>query len=395
MIEPIFLLYALFLILLLFFRESRIKGFIIYMTFLVIFIMSETGADYGMYGEYYYAEYPVSEPIYNTVAFSAHRLGVSYDAFRLLWIGVFLALFSYSLYKMSPNFTVSFLLFYLGFILYPVSIYRQFAAMAIMFWCFYQLYFKKRVILPLIGGYIILKMHKSGFYGFFWIILWAALRIIFFIIEKTTKKEGVDERVYRKINVFFAFCGMPLVVVAVIARFPIYYISWREPFYSFLNNIVGKGYTGRTLISSGVLARAVSLFAFMLAFFLMRKHRIDKQFSPIFYFYFVSMFIYMILPFELAAGRMFNYGRLFEILLIPYMFTALKKRDESRLHVLIEKNTSGNSVYLPTAKIFLAGMFLIYTAMFISQFLNTKGYYPYVNTFTRIFESIFMGGKAS
>lgn len=393
MIEPIFILYALFLALLLFFRESRTKAFIIYLTFLVIFIMSETGADYEMYGLYYERERAMKEPIYDFFAFSAHRLGMPYDVFRLLWIGTFLALFCYSLCKMSPNFTISFLLFYLGFILYPVSIYRQFAAMAIMFWCFYQLYFKKRAILPLIGGYIIKEMHKSGFYVFFWIIFWAVLRIILFIIEKITKKEVAVEKAYQKINVLFAFCGMPLVIIALIVRHPIYYLSWREPFYSFLNNIMTPTYSGRTLISKGVLSRAVSLFAFMLAFFLMRKHRMDKQFSPIFYFYFVSIFGYMIVPFELAAGRMFNYGRLFEILLIPYMFTALKKYDENRLHVLIEKKTDGKLFYLSKANIFLAGMFLIYIAMFISQFLNTSGYYPYVNTFTRIFESIFMGGK--
>lgn len=386
-IEPIFIIFALWLVLLLFFKESKSKAFIIYLSFVVIFVMSRCGADYDTYELHYNTDCSTMniELFYKTISNFFHGIGLPYEQFRLIYLSVCLALLCYSLYNMTKRFTLAFLILYLGYLQYLLAAYRQFAAMAIAFWCFYQLFYKRRAILPLLASWAATQFHKSAYIVFAWCVVWAIVRIVVFIIEKKSNRKITYDKFFASLQKAIRKSWIFLLLVCLFARFAMYYITNIPFIYRICEKIVSSNYMGKSLISIGLLSRTVILFLFLWMY--PRAER-NEKYNPIVLFYLLCMVGYMVLPFETFSGRLFNFGRIFEVILIPYLFDALYPYEKTEKQ-FVSVNQGG--VYISSSKMFLWIVIIVYCFIFVRQLTIQKGYSPYVNVYFDAIISFFKG----
>lgn len=305
-IEPIFIIFALWLVLLLFFKESRTKAIIIYLSFVVVFVMSRCGADYGTYELHYNTDCSTMniELFYKTVSNFFHGIGLPYEQFRLIYLSACLALLCYSMYKMTKRFTLAFLILYLGYLQYLLAAYRQFAAIAIAFWCFYQLYYKKRAVLPLIASFAATQFHKGGYFIFAWVALWSIIRIVVFIIEKKTKKQITYDKFFAAMQKIIKRYWIFILIGCLAARFMMYYITNIPFIYNICVKIVSGNYTDKTLVSFGLLSRAVIVFLFLWMYGHAER---EDGYNPIVLFYLLCMAGYIIFPFETFSRKIVQF----------------------------------------------------------------------------------------
>lgn len=375
--SPIFIIYLVFLLALLLFPESRFKAAIIYITFIFIFEGSSFGADYENYVGFYETncEGLGIESMYVAVTYHTKALGITFGTFRFLWGAVWVGLICYSIYKMNArHFSLSFLLLYLGYPVYTLSAVRQLAAMAIGFWCVYRMFYKHDVILPVLASFVSSHFHQSGYLYLIFFGVSAAIILISRLVGKIRKKPvtfSVPSKIFSK----FCSYGWFIAVVAFAAlRFAALPVSYREPFLSIIEKITGI-YNTRTLFSFGILSRAILL---MLIMWMYPHVDRKKDIGAVVLFYVVCMAAYIIIPIETFCGRLFNNGRIFEVLLIPVIYDRLSPYERSERKFL---RGYGESYAFPVAKTFLFLCLAVYAVMFYQQMCTVNAYTEYTNIF--------------
>jgi len=376
--SPIFLIYLAFLLILLFFGDGKLKAVIIYVTFILLFEGSSFGADYNSYKVYYETNCAglSVERLYYSLTYYLHTLGMPYEVFRLLWGSIWVGLICYSLYRMNKKyFNVSFLLLYMGYPLYTLSVLRQLAVMAIAFWGVYRMFFKNDFILPVCASYIGAFFHKSGYIVFAFFVACDAVALIAFIYAKIRKRK-VSFALLSKL--FTGFCKkfwLPCLPVLLILRLAIYVLASRQPFASIFASLVSSSYDAKTLFSFGVVSRGILLVLTMWMYpYIDRK----KEVGGIMFFYTVCLIGYIVFPYETFSGRLFNNGRILECALIPLIYSRLLPFEKSERKLLVGYN---ERCVLPMAKTYLFLCLAVYGVMFIRQLTGTLGYSDYTNIF--------------
>lgn len=376
--SPIFFIYLAFLILLLFFKESRIKAIIIYVTFIFLFEAASYGSDYGSYKLSYYSDYSGTavEALYYYINYAFHHMDVPFGMFRFIWGSIWVGLICYSMYKMNKRyFNLSFIILFLGYPMYTLSAIRQIATMAICFWCMYRMYYKKDYILPVFASYLSAFIHKAGYLVFFWCAASAVAALVIFIISKV---RGKKPSLAKLSNAFTWLCKKWLIVIPllIIIRVGVYYLGNKEPFYSLFLKIVSAFYNGKTLLSFGVLSRGV-----LLALSMWMYAHVDgkRKTGPIMLFYTLCIAAYIVFPYETFSGRLFNNGRILECALIPMIYGGLKNFDKSERKFL---EGYDEKYVLPASKCYLLLCLAIYFVMFMQQMSLPYSYSDGTNAFS-------------
>jgi len=360
-----------------FFRESRFKAVIIYITFIFIFEGSSFGADYENYVGFYETncEGLGIESMYVAVTYHARALGIPFGTFRFLWGAAWIGLISYCIYKINArHFSLSFLLLYLGYPVYTLSAIRQLAAMALGFWCVYRMFYKDDVILPVLAAFVSSHFHQSGY---LYLIFFGLCAAVILISRAVGKIRGRPVSFAAPSKLFSKLCGKGWfigVVLFAALRLVAYPISYKDPFFSIIEKITGI-YNTRTLFSVGILSRALIL---MLIMWMYPHVEGKKDIAPVVLFYVVCMAAYIIVPIETFCGRLFNNGRIFEVLIIPLFYDRLSSYERSERKFL---TGYGESCVLPAAKTFLFCCLAVYAVMFYRQMCTVNAYTEYTNIF--------------
>ena len=355
--HPIYLIFPLLLVFSCLFKNTKTKAIIITIIFIFTFNCAETGADYAGYKSIY--ETCLHNKVHGEIGFILickifNKLGISYNIFRIIFLGLFTILLSYSIFKLSNNFSFSFLIAYLMYIVYFVSAYRQFATMSILLFTIYLHVRKKQIVIPLLLNFVAIFIHKLA------IIQFLIFLIIFIchIFRKGIKP--IEKSLVKKY--FFS-----IILVCIVVRILVYVLLS----YTALGNIYTEivSYPELSLINAGLISRLMILCIITYYYLLSLKNQ-GNDF--LFTIYFISMLIYTAFPFELIMGRLLNNFKLLEIILIPfYIFTNKFKKEE---------NKKNNKKILVLSEILLL---VVICAVFTSQMVNQIGYNFYNHIFWR------------
>lgn len=377
--SPIFIVYLVFLLALLFFKDGRLKAIIIFVTYIFFFEASSFGTDYYVYQRYYLSNnytWQDIEILYQQIATLCSSSGMSFGMFRFLWSSAWVGLICYCLFKMNRKyFNLSFLVFYLGYPVYALSAFRQLASMALGFWCVYRMFFRRDFILPLVASYVSAMFHKSGYLYVIFCAVCSVAALIGYIYSKTTHNANPFAAPSKLFSKFCAYGWFIFPVVCLLGRAVVYALSYVSVIKEFLLSIVGASYFSRTLLTVGILSRMVLL---MLAMWMYSHIDKKRDVGPIMLFYAVCMFGYFLLPMETFAGRLFNNGRIIEVAIIPLIYSRLRSYERSERRFMRAYN---EAYILPVAKTYLVLSLAVYFVMFYQQMCTPNSYTVYTNIF--------------
>lgn len=327
-----------------FVKKSKILFMILVGTIIFILYFSKNGADY----EGYLSHYKMLElgiditKIHGEILFKNYMkffyiLGINYDNFRIIHLSLFGIILYYSVRKVSKNFFLSIYILYCGYIIYLITIYRQLVSIAFLFLGIY-LYKNGKLKTAILLNFIGIFFHISS--------IWP---LIFFI--SIYLKWNFIIELNKKVKIFFLFTSFFLRII-------LFNLS---NILLSLSSIIGREYhfqiyldSENNIVTFGILTRVVPVL-FLLLFY---KRDNIKKIIPEVNFYIFSAIAYIVIPVELIAGRLFNNGRILEVIIFPYLFYSIKRN-----------------------KRYLVLVFIVFYYLFvlINQLLKQEGYYPYIN----------------
>lgn len=311
--------------------------------YLIIFLgFSKIGADYAGYLWHFnlHKEGTPLNQIHGELLFKLYmklfvKMGLSYEAFRIFHLALFLSLICYFLYKLSENYYLSLFILYCGYLIYLCSAYRQFISMVFMFMGIYFIKRKRCNLAILLNG-LGIGFHISSILPLFF--------FMFYKVKKFIKK--ID----KKIIVY-------LLIICLTLRFLMIY---SVDYITIILDLIGKGehfqyYTQNIqLLPFGLLTRFIP-FIFILMFYKVKDNFENKTFIM----YIFSILLYFLFPLELIMGRLTNNGRILECILFPILIK--------------QQNNKANKNIL---RLFVIIYFIL---VLINQLLKQAGYYPYIN----------------
>lgn len=270
------------------------------------------------------------------------EIGLDYIEFKIIYFVSLYILLYKNLQKISTNLPYSLFLAYTGYLLYFLTINRQFLSMIFCIWSF-NIYKNKKLKKAIFINIIAIFIHISSFFP-----------LIFLIFIKKIKRIKLN-----KLKL------ISLILIAFISRIFIgkYFFKLK-----FLFDIIGKGdqfkyYSNETTIqifTLGLLNRI--FFLFVLIIFLKTIIK-DEFMKNIFIFYFLGGIIYILIP-NFIVERLIINSKIFEIILIPYL-------------IYFNKAISINQFYKRLI------LFIVITIMsfvlLYNQLSKQLGYYPYKN----------------
>lgn len=376
--SPIFIVYLIFLLALLFFKDGRIKAIVIYVTFIFFFEASSFGTDYGMYYWYYVTRYHwrYCEILYRQVTDCFSLIDVPFGVFRFIWGSVWVGLICYCVYKMvGKHFNLAFIVLYLGYPMYTLSALRQLASMAIGFWCVYNVLFKHKFVIPIIAAYVSALFQQGGYLYLIFCSACAVAALIGRIYSKISRKQNPLAAPSRLFTKFCRYGWLIFLILCFVGREIAFRISYVSAIQEIVLKIMDAVYYSHIRFSFGMLSRGVLLALSMWAY-----AHIDKKsdIGPIMLFYVLCMACYVILPFETFAGRLFNNARIFDVVIIPVIYSRLRSYERSERRLL---HAYGESYVLPVSKVYVVLALAVYFAMFYQQMRTVAGYTDYTNIF--------------
>lgn len=353
-IHYMYIVFALFLFLTCFLKNTKAKAALTVISFVLIFVCSEIGADYGGY-KYIYEN--CSDPnvhgetLYLLICKMFLSLHCSYELFRVIFLTSFLILFVIGVYGLSDDFSMSFLFCFLTYLIYLISAYRQFATISIFVFSLYLLLRKTNAVVPIILNFLAIFIHKLAVLQLFVILI-----IIFYKSFKPRSKFDISPL---KLNLHFLIISGCLVV-----RLGLYFLLNVGSVQAFLSSF---DYTSNvTMINNGLLSRLTML---VLILIVADYKQIDENTSLLLFIYYFAILLYCAVPFELIMGRLVNNFRILEIIIIPnLMFSKNKKPFKLKRE----------RYFSEACKLM---MICVACTVFIVQLVTQIGYVPFVNYF--------------
>ena len=329
---------------LIFFKSSKNK--IIYiLLFLLLFLLlfcSKNGSDYPNYLlQYKMLEqgYSVSS-IHGEILFKKYMklyqsLGIEYQNFRILHLTFFGGIIYFSIVKISKNIFLSTYILYCGYIIYLISTYRQLVSISFLFLGIY-FWRKKKLKIAIILNLLGIYFHISSI----WVLL------LFFCLYIKAPILYIKNRITILIILIFCIIFRYLVLKIPLLLEMIASIFGREEHLRFYLNY------GMNFLEFGVLTRIIPIIFIIIVYKKIEKIR------EIANFYIISGMFYILIPIKLIAGRIFNNGRVLEVIIFPFLYYSMKKN----------------------RKIFILFFITFYYLLtLIFQLLKQDGYYPYIN----------------
>lgn len=335
-IEYIYMLFALLLLFLSVIKKTKNNNILGSLLFVIFIGFSKIGADFKGYEiNYKILHYNFNnvhgEYLFNKLMQLYISLNISYEYFRYSYLIFLLIIMILVLKKLSVNLFLSLYIMYTLYIIYLCSAYRQFFSMVMCLVGFYYLK-RKKINNAIFINFIALFFHGSS--------IWC---LFYFILIKFKKiKISKDIIIYGFLISFILriivgrYLGFLAIVLNIKSALP------------YLDDI--------KIFSLGLVSRVVLGILICLNFNQLKRKRIIYN---IFVFYFLGIIMYIILPYELLAGRLFNNSKILESILIPYI-------------ILKNKNHSNKFIYICL-------FILIPLIVFWNHLLKQIGYVPYKN----------------
>lgn len=353
--HPIYLIFPLCLSFLLLFKESKLKTLLITISFILIFVLAETGADYDGYKEIY--EKCLNKEVHGEWLFVVlckffNIIDVSYNCFRVVFLTTFTILFAYSLSKLSKNFTLSFLLSYLIYVIYFISALRQFATMAILFYTLHLYLNKNKIAIPITLNVVAIFIHKMA-------VVQLTVLLLMILYEKLIKKKNfIEKQLLKKwFLIIISSCLVVRVGIFILLR------------TSIGTNIMGMlPYPELSVVNLGLIAR-IAILICLTNLYVYSKDSANS--NMLFSIYFIAMLLYLVFPSELIMGRLMNNIKMLEVILIPSMLLSFK----------IKEINEGKNLFI--LKICLIVLIIVIVLIFFSQLINQVGYDYYMHMLWR------------
>lgn len=322
-----------------FFKEKRSITIVVSLILLIFFSFSYNGADYLSYKLIYkniLAGIDLNQ-VHGEFLFKIYMkfigsLGFTYEGFKKFNSLFFIGLMLYSLYKVSSNYILSVYILYAAYTLYLFTLYRQLMVMSLLFYALYLYKTKKRRI-TLIVSILSSFIHISG--------VWVVIFFIFLILKKDINIKPV---------IVFILIILSFIFRVVLLNITYFLIKGAQ--------LIGRGehlkfyLETSNYINIGIVTRLIMVFIILV----FSKCIKDRTMRKMTYFFIISMILNIVLPIEGIAGRLFNNGRILEVLIIPYIYMNLK---------------FNNKMF------FKYTIIIYYIIIFIAQLIRQEGYYPY------------------
>ncbi len=363
-IEPIFVIFPLICLLCAFLGKRFNKLFfpLISVAFLCVYTLSLNGSDILGYRDIYTL---ISSPetfdsAHSEIGFKylmllCNKLNVSYLAFRIGFLAVNTLVLFYTIFRLSPNFSLSLFFLTTMFVIYTISTYRQYSVMCFSLYWFYY-YSKKKNPLPFIGIALLMLIHIS-----------AAVPLIFLIIYAFCNKRRMERnslKLSRRVVIWVAF--------AFILRF-LFILLMQLELVREIMRVLTRGYSDYdvSVVSFGLISRVAFMLGISIMFYIKKPQ--DKLTVMLFLFYFMGMFLYIVVPFVDFMGRLMNNIHVICVILVPMLFIK-KDNDVSGLQSNLLASDRINVIQCVMTILVLTAVVIL-----LNQLLNQNGYTPYLN----------------
>ncbi|MBP5460538.1 MAG: EpsG family protein [Lachnospiraceae bacterium] len=359
-IEPIFVIFPLicFLFYVANFKQKKTVCFILAISFILIYCFSLNGSDfYGYYTHYNMVGNGVSssdnaqEIGYFYLMKAALRLGLDYLSFRVVLLSTMTIVLFYAVTRFTKDFSL--VLFFISsmFVVYTISAYRQYIVIAISLYWIYK-FNQGKVKTAICGTAALLLFHIT-----------AVLPLgcmVFTVLRKRRKVEKSADMFKRNFSIIITLALLTRVMATVLLRTAF--------FYRVVGGILGAHSTPNpTLFSFGLLSRLVFLAG--VTYLFRASGTDDRAVHFLFWYYFVSIAIYVAIPLELVMGRLMNNASILCAILIPML-----KRE-----VVVSTPTAQAEHRKQNVKLLLMFLEFVAIAILINQLLKQNGYTPYMN----------------
>ena len=340
-------------------KKNRATFAFVFIAFFFLYILSLNGADIIGYRDIYrlIASPSTFNEAHGEIGFKllmwvCTKLKISYLAFRIILLTVTNFVLFYTLYKISPNYTLSLFFLTTMFVIYTISTYRQFMVMSFAFRILYK-HSQKSIPMAFIALALLSFIHISA------LALLAALIVY-------SLRRGVAYKALK-----LSKCVIIWILVALFLRYMLIFVMRIDPIKAILSTLT-RGYTDESiaLFPIGLLSRVVFLLGISIIY-RFRKPK-DKLTVMLFYLYFLGMLLYTAVPFEGLMGRLMNNFNILGIALVPmlYRYERVVEPASARLLSAREKTCSNIIVIV---------LVFVAIAVLINQLLNQSGYWPYLN----------------
>ncbi len=363
-IEPIFVIFPLLCLLfaLLGKRYNKLLFPLLSVAFLCVYTLSLNGSDIIGYRDIYTLisspetfDSAHSEIGFKYIMLLCSKLNVSYLAFRIGFLAVNTLVLFYTVFRLSPNFSLSLFFLTTMFVIYTISTYRQYSVMCFSLYWFYY-YSKRKNPMPFIGIALLMLIHIS-----------AAVPLIFLIVYALCNKRKMEHnsiKLSRRVIVWIIF--------AFILRF-LFILLMQIEIVRDIMRMLTRGYSDydMSLVSFGLISRVAFMMGISIMFRIRKPH--DNITVMLFLFYFVGIFLYIAVPFTDFMGRLMNNMHIISVILVPLLFI---KREKTDLEVQSNLMAADRINVIQCVMILLV---LTAVVILINQLLNQNGYTPYLN----------------
>ena len=359
-IEPIFVMFPLIC---LFFHITNIKTskwlhFILIVSFILIYPFSLNGSDIDGYRQHYtMVEYGASvednaqEIGYYYLMKLAVNLGWDYLTFRVILLSTLAIVLFYSIRKLTDDLPLSMFFISTMFVIYTISAYRQFIVIAFSIWWLYQ-YGCGRKLKAIIGTSLLLLFHVT------------AILPLGCMVYKWYSTKSRLEKSTNRFKRYFTI----IIFSTIIIRIAMNFLLETGIVNAIMRNVLGAHASpDPTLFSFGLISRM--FFLFFITYLYRASGTEDGMIRLLFWYYFVSITLYIAVPLEFFMGRLMNNANILSAALIPML-----RKDivyGNRLH---DVRVKGKTVILITVILEVLALTIL-----INQLANQNGYTPYLN----------------
>lgn len=359
-IEPVFVIFPLICLLLYYtnIKARKWVHFLLVIFFIFIYAFSLNGSDIDSYRQHYVmVERGVSlsennqEAGYYYLMKLAISLGIDYMVFRTVFLSVLSLVLFHTIRKLTEDFPLSLFFISSMFVIYTISAYRQYIVIAYSILWLYQYGCGKKKN-AIIGTSVLLLFHITAI-----LPLGCMVYGLYHTKRRVKKSTDVFKRNY-----------IIIIVAAFVFRFATAILLKTGFFIAIMKAILrGHASPDPTPLTFGLISRLV--FLFFITYMYRASKTENDMIRLLYWYYFVSISIYIAIPMELVMGRLMNNAHILCAVLIPML-----KND-------IRENGIFNNVRISVKSVNLIIMMLgiVAFAILINQLMNQNGYTPYLN----------------
>ena len=364
-IEPVFIIFPLVCLLL---HVTKIKAnrwlhFLLIVLFVLIYSFSLNGSDFEGYKWHYELVERGGTAAENDQEIGYYYLmrlavwcGLDYVVFRTVLLSILAFVLFCTISKSTDDFPLALFFISSMFVIYTISAYRQFIVMAFSIMWLNQ-YARGRKTIAIIGTGILLLFHIT-----------AILPLGCMLFEWYGTKRRIE-----KTTGFFKSNYIYIIAVALAIRVIMTVMLKNDLVNAIIKKVIrNHASTTPTLFGLGFFARLV--FLFFITYLYLESQTDNSLIKLYFWYFFVSVIIYISVPLEFFMGRLMNNAYILGAVLIPML----------RNEIIQGKNTKGLRIRGETVRQISIMLELLALVILLNQLTKQNGYTPYLNVVVQV-----------